>query len=252
MDVLIEGKITEDEPVAEVIETLMELKTYPHLVLRISQANADLEGRIAFSHGGYILGGRINNSDDSGYKAIHQLLSVKNGNYAILDPGRQQIADINQTLWIVGERVIERLPDLPETPIELFDASKAHDGDDSSVAASASTAASAAVTNLNYGRPEPKERPEARKTTITNVKGKARSFNKGFWFFLQWILVVIFCLVVGIGFAVLFTMVSQRGLPGRNGLPGTGQNGLPGRHALPSQSSGQDSSCLPRTNADHA
>ena len=76
MDVIVEGKITSEEPMKDVIETLADLKNFPHLVLRVSASEAELEGRIAFSHGGYILGGRINNSDESGYAAIQKLLSI--------------------------------------------------------------------------------------------------------------------------------------------------------------------------------
>jgi hypothetical protein len=209
LDVIVEGKITSEEPMKDVIETLADLKNFPHLVLRVSASEADLEGRIAFSHGGYILGGRINNSDESGYSAIHKLLSVKTGNYAILDPGRQQIADINQTLWILSDRVRERLPNLPTTPAGLFDADPEHALEREQAGGPNNAANINDISELAHGLLKPPVQEIAEKSTIHNVKGKARSFNPGAWVFIQSTLIVLFCLVVVAG---LITMYSFHGL----------------------------------------
>ncbi|HEY9756848.1 MAG TPA: hypothetical protein V6C97_16905 [Oculatellaceae cyanobacterium] len=203
MDVIVEGKITPDEPMFEVIETVVELKNFPHLVLRISDQESDLEGRIAFSHGGYILGGKINNSECYGYPAIHKLLSVKDGNYAVLDPGPQQISDINQTLWIMSERVMQSLPNLPESPVELFDHTSDHD---EQRAANAELAASAVFTGLAFGKQEAEAEEPPPKATIGSVTNPARAFNKGFWYFIQWVCVVLFCLCVALGVANLWKL----------------------------------------------
>ena len=197
MDVIVEGKITSEEPMKDVIETLADLKNFPHLVLRVSASEAELEGRIAFSHGGYILGGRINNSDESGYAAIQKLLSIKAGNYAILDPGRQQIADINQTLWILSDRVKERLPDLPKTPAGLFDADPVHALEREKSSPELSDMSSVTdISEFAHGLLKQPVQEVAAKSTIHNIKGKARSFNRGAWFFIQSTLFVLFCLVV--------------------------------------------------------
>ena len=187
----------------DVIETVVELKNFPHLVLRISDKESDLEGRISFSHGGYILGGKINNSECYGYPAIHKLLSIKNGNYAVLDPGPQQISDINQTLWIMSERVMNSLPNLPDSPVDLFD----HTGDhDEQRAANAELAASAVFTGIAFGRSEAESHEPPPKSTIGSVKNPARAFNKGFWYFIQWVCVVLFCLCVALGIANIWKL----------------------------------------------
>jgi hypothetical protein len=209
LDVIVEGKITSEEPMKDVIETVADLKNFQHLVLRISASAADLEGRIAFSHGGYILGGKINNSDECGYSAIHKLLSVKVGNYAILDPGPQQIADINQTLWILSERVKERLPELPTTPVGLFDADPEHALEREQAGGSNDAANINDISELAHALLKPPAAEVAEKSTIHNVKGKARSFNPGAWVFIQSTLIVLFCLVVVAG---LITMYSFHGL----------------------------------------
>ena len=121
MDVVIEGKITPDDGIAEIIQTVVDLKNLPNAVLRITSDEGDLQGRIGFGRGGYILGGKINATDETGYPAIRKLLTVENGTYAILDPGRTQMGDVNQTLWINAARVAALLPNLPESPQTLLD-----------------------------------------------------------------------------------------------------------------------------------
>ncbi|CAM6000042.1 unnamed protein product [Sphagnum balticum] len=120
MDVVIEGKITPDQDIADVIQTVIDLKNMPNLVLRVTDEDSDLQGRVAFREGGYILGARVNHTNECGYDAIRLLLSIKSGNYAILDPGRTPNSDTNQTLWISADKVLNLLPALPESPETLL------------------------------------------------------------------------------------------------------------------------------------
>jgi hypothetical protein len=120
VDVVIEGKITPEEDIADVIQTVIDLKNMPNLVLRVTDEDSDLQGRVAFREGGYILGARVNNTNECGYDAIRLLLSIKSGNYAILDPGRTPTSDTNQTLWISADKVLDLLPALPESPETLL------------------------------------------------------------------------------------------------------------------------------------
>jgi hypothetical protein len=120
VDVVIEGKITPEEDIADVIQTVIDLKNMPNLVLRVTDDDGDLQGRVAFREGGFILGARVNNTNECGYDAIRLLLSIKSGNYAILDPGRTPTSDTNQTLWISADKVLNLLPVLPESPETLL------------------------------------------------------------------------------------------------------------------------------------
>jgi hypothetical protein len=120
VDVVIEGKITPEEDIADVIQTVIDLKNMPNLVLRVTDEDSDLQGRVAFREGGFILGARVNNTNECGYDAIRLLLSIKSGNYAILDPGRTPTSDTNQTLWISADKVLNLLPMLPESSETLL------------------------------------------------------------------------------------------------------------------------------------
>lgn len=191
MDIIIEGKITPEEGMSEVIQTVIDLKNLQNPILRISSADSDLQGRVSFSSG-HILGGRINNSDETGYPAIRKLLSITDGNYAILDPGRQHITDVNQTLWIEAHKVVQMLPNLPQTPEVLMDINAEYN---------AEVKPRVANMDLKAGKVDDGEKP-----TVTDVKSKARSFDKGTWFFFKLFLWALGTLIVS---AVVLTYSDQ-------------------------------------------
>lgn len=121
MDVIIEGKITSEEGVDEVLKTCAEIKSVKTPILRINDNGSELQGQIAFSQGGYIIGGKVNQTGEVGYAAVRKLLMIEDGNYAILDPLRKHITDVNQSLWIKVDKLVPLLPNLPESPEGLLD-----------------------------------------------------------------------------------------------------------------------------------
>ncbi len=191
MDIIIEGKITPEEGMSEVIQTVIDLKNLANPILRISSSDSDLQGRVSFSSG-HILGGRINNSDETGYPAIRKLLSITDGNYAILDPGRQHITDVNQTLWIEANKVVQMLPNLPPTPEVLMD-----------INAEYNTEIKPRIANMDLkaGKVDDGEKP-----TVTDVKSKTRSFDQSTWFFFKLFLWAMGTLIVS---AVVLTYSDQ-------------------------------------------
>ncbi|HEY9787653.1 MAG TPA: hypothetical protein V6D17_19855 [Candidatus Obscuribacterales bacterium] len=162
MDVIVEGKITPDEGIDEVIQTVIDLKAVPHAILRVTCTDSDLQGRVAFSQGGYILGGCLTETGETGYSAVKKLLTIRNGNFAILDPGRTYVPEVNQSLWIKGERVIEMLPNLPETVDPLLDADP--------------TKLAQKVESTTIGRIDAKvERPETEEPSTPSIVGDVKS-----------------------------------------------------------------------------
>ena len=115
MDVIIEGQINQEETIKDVMASVAALKSCPTPILRITEttAGSEVQGRILFSQGTYIVGARINTTGETGYAAVRQLMSVTSGNYAILDPGRKPATDLNQSLWIDSTALLAHWPDLP-------------------------------------------------------------------------------------------------------------------------------------------
>lgn len=105
----------------DLLETIIHMKTVPNALLRISSSKENIKGRIGFGPGGYILGGCIDDTGELGYTAVKKLLEVASGNYAVLDIGRELSPELNQTLWIKGEKVLEIWPNLPDSPDHLLD-----------------------------------------------------------------------------------------------------------------------------------
>ncbi len=168
MDVIVEGKITPEEGIDEVIQTVIDLKAVQHAILRVTCADSDLQGRVAFSQGGYILGGQVAESGETGYAAVKKLLEVRKGNYAILDPGRTYVPEVNQSLWIKGEKVIDRLPHLPETVDDLLD----HNPE-----SLAQKVENSPIGRIDIKTDRSEDAMSAPATTVEDVKSKARQLD---------------------------------------------------------------------------
>lgn len=172
MDVIIEGKITAEEGLDEILKTCAEIKSVNTPILRINDSNSDLSGRIGFSQGGYIIGGKIMPDGETGYAAIRKLLGVSDGNYAILDPLRKQVSDCNQSLWIKVEKIVPLVPNLPENPEGLIDP---HPHESLKISQSK-------IELPKPGTFEKKKDEGAEVAPVTvNAKSASRKFNLGFW-----------------------------------------------------------------------
>lgn len=172
MDVIIEGKITSEEGMDDVLRTCAEIKSVKTPILRINDNNSDLQGRIAFSQGGYIIGGKINPTGEVGYPAIRRLLMISDGNYAILDPLRKHITEVNQSLWIKVDKVVPLLPNLPEDPEGLVD--KAPE------VVPASLKSGQVDVLAKMAVPEERKTEQAAMPKV-DAKAKSRSTNIGAW-----------------------------------------------------------------------
>lgn len=122
MDVIVEGSINQDESMADVITSVVGIKSCQTPILRINDNQSELQGRLLFSAGGFILGAKINATGETGYSAVRKLLLVSDGNYAILDPVRKPTTELNQGLWLATAKLVPMLPNLPEAPKSLVDA----------------------------------------------------------------------------------------------------------------------------------
>ena len=110
VDVVVEGKITPEEGMDEVLQTMVDMKSLVHGILRVTCGETSVNGRIGFAHDGYILGAKVNVTNETGYEALRKLLSITQGNYAVLDAAdQQQHSELNQTLWIKAQKIIPEI-----------------------------------------------------------------------------------------------------------------------------------------------
>jgi hypothetical protein len=175
VDVIIEGKITPEEGIDEVLKTCAEIKSVKTPILRINDNGSELQGQIAFSQGGYIIGGKVNQTNEIGYTAVRRLLAIEEGNYAILDPLRKHITDVNQSLWLKVDKIVALLPNLPENPDGLLD--KQPEVQHSMKAGQVDLG-----SNLPMSlEPKAEEVSTAPPVVATAKKSKARKFNLGMW-----------------------------------------------------------------------
>jgi hypothetical protein len=176
VDVIIEGKITQEEGIDEVLKTCAEIKSVKTPILRINDNGSELQGQIAFSQGGYIIGGKVNQTNEIGYTAVRRLLMIEDGNYAILDPLRKHITDVNQSLWLKVDKVVALLPNLPENPDGLLD--KQPEVQHSQKAGQVDLGSNLPMS-LESSRVE--DEVSAPPVVATVKKSKARKFNLGMW-----------------------------------------------------------------------
>lgn len=195
MDVIIEGQITENEGMDEVLQTVAELKSVQTPILRINEEGTELQGRIAFSQGGYIIGAKVNITNEVGYPALRKLLLVKVGNYAILDPLRRSIAELNQSLWIKAEKLVDLLPNLPDTPDGLMDAHP--------IEREVGSVARPKTGQIDLTVPLEKEYNEQgeqiNKAPQVSAKTKARKFDLGVWRGVKFVLAAVATIAVAAG-----------------------------------------------------
>ncbi len=237
MDVIIEGQITESEGMDEVLQTVAELKSVQTPILRINEEGTELQGRIAFSQGGYIIGAKVNITNEVGYPALRKLLLVKAGNYAILDPLRRSIAELNQSLWIKAEKLVDLLPNLPDTPDGLMDAHP--------IEREVGSVARPKTGQIDLTVPLEKEFNEQgeqiNKPTQVSTKAKARKFDLGVWRAMKFVLAAV--VTVAVAFGATYAVQHWNELPDKLNMKQDGSTPAPeatpvkgGPEAAPSSS----------------
>ncbi len=181
MDVIVEGKITKEETITDILRTCSEIPSIKTPILRINDSSSDVQGRIAFSQGGYILGAKVNPSGETGWAAIRRLVKIQDGNYAVLDPMRKRVTELNQSLWIKTDKLLALMPNLPDDPSGLIDPQE-----------------SEAVSETL--RPKDVEQQGEQTLILKREKSKSRQYNAGAWSFARMLIFLILLGALGYGF----------------------------------------------------
>lgn len=121
MDVVFEGRLTEEVQLKDVLLKILEKRPSGNLLLRVATAARDCDGKICVVDGRFITAAIVSNTRENGYPAVRRLLSIQNGNFACLRPSADDSLSIPYSLNIELEKVIPLVPDLPESPNGLHD-----------------------------------------------------------------------------------------------------------------------------------
>ncbi len=121
MDLLLEGQLSPQLGIREVLQAVLKQTSEATGILRISCPRRNLNGRLALVNGQFIVSAQIADSDENGYDTVKQLLSVTEGNFAFLQTDNHKSLDLGRTVHINLISLIDCLPHLPDNPADLFD-----------------------------------------------------------------------------------------------------------------------------------
>jgi hypothetical protein len=112
-----QGKISASRTPREMLYSILKLKKVAIGLLRMTTGS--VEGEILICNATFVVGARLKNSNQIGYKAIRKLLMIKEGKFEYLDMGDAQLADVDQGLKVRLTQLINKLPELPSNYDEL-------------------------------------------------------------------------------------------------------------------------------------
>src|SRR4029453_1611215 len=121
VNVVFEGNLSPDRTLERVLEDMLASAPTDTAVLRIACPSKNLSGRLAIARGRYIVGAQMDGDAESGYAAVRKLLAIGDGNFAFLHTEGRFPFDVDPSLHIAIERILELMPSLPENPGDLFD-----------------------------------------------------------------------------------------------------------------------------------
>ena len=121
MEVVFDGRINADLSLRQVLENVVAHKPDGKLIVRIACHERQFEGRICIADARFITAADLANSDETGYGALKKLLSVSEGQFACLRPNAGDNVYQVPSLNIELVKIIPLMPELPESPLGLFD-----------------------------------------------------------------------------------------------------------------------------------
>lgn len=121
MDVVFEGRLTDEVQLKNVLLKILEKRPSGNLLLRVATTARDCDGKICIVDGRFITAAIIANTRENGYPAVRRLLSIEQGNFACLRPSPDDSLSIPYSLNIELEKVIPLIPNLPESANGLHD-----------------------------------------------------------------------------------------------------------------------------------
>lgn len=121
MDLIFEGRLSDQIAMKDILLRIKSEPTPGMKILRINRQRDGLVGKIAFDGGKYVTAASVVDSIETGYTALRLLLSVSDGNFALLNAKPGDSIELQPNLHIEIDQLLKSMPHLPDSPNKLFD-----------------------------------------------------------------------------------------------------------------------------------
>ncbi len=121
MDLIFEGRLSDQIAMKDVLMRVKSEPTPGMKILRINRQRDGLNGKIAIDGGKYVTAASVIDSVETGYPALRLLLSVSDGNFALLNAKPGDSIELQPNLHIEIDQLLQTMPHLPDNPTKLFD-----------------------------------------------------------------------------------------------------------------------------------
>lgn len=121
MDLIFEGRLSDQINMKDVLLRIKSLQTPGLKILRINRQRDGLHGKIAVDGGKYVTAASVIDSVETGYPALRLLLTVSDGNFALLNAMPNDSIELQPNLHIGIDQLLQAMPHLPDSPAKLFD-----------------------------------------------------------------------------------------------------------------------------------
>ncbi|HIN65776.1 MAG TPA: hypothetical protein EYM95_14135 [Candidatus Obscuribacterales bacterium] len=121
MDLIFEGRLSDQVAMKDVLLRVKNVPVPGLKILRINRQRDGLHGKIAFDGGKYVTAAYVIDSVETGYTALRLLLSIDEGNFALLNAKHGDSIELQPNLHIEIDQLIQTMPYLPDNPSKLFD-----------------------------------------------------------------------------------------------------------------------------------
>ncbi len=121
MDLIFEGRLSDQIAMKDVLMRVQSEPTPGMKILRINRQRDGLNGKIAIDGGRYVTAASVVDSVETGYPALRLLLSVSDGNFALLNAKPGDSIELQPNLHIEIDMLLKTMPHLPDNPTKLFD-----------------------------------------------------------------------------------------------------------------------------------
>lgn len=123
MDVVFEGSLSRSWGMADVLQSIVDVPNVQFGLLRVSSPGDTFHGKILISECSHIVAASSSDSIEGSdaYQAVRTMLELREGSFAFLDLSVENLEELDRSLFISLNKVLELYPALPGNSDLMFD-----------------------------------------------------------------------------------------------------------------------------------